>query len=101
MPPRIRRGFTLIELLVVIAIIGALAAITAAGLSKVRASQKASNTRWTVSKLQAAVDQQWKAVVDRCLADQTKGRIPATVVNGCGGDDALALAAWTYLNTRH
>ncbi len=96
-----RAGFTLIELLVVISIISLLAAITAAAVTKVRYAQQAKNTSMMVLKLQEAVDQQWKAVVDDVMATNTKRPVPDGLVNYCGGDQKRARALWLYMQLRN
>ncbi|MDB5313846.1 MAG: prepilin-type cleavage/methylation protein [Gemmataceae bacterium] len=95
-----RVGFTLIELLVVIAILALLAAITAAAVNRVRAGQMAKTTEQTVGKLQIAIDQQWKAVIDKCKQDQVQGKIPSAVVAICDGDLDRAASLWTYANLK-
>jgi len=95
-----RRGFTLIELMAVIAIIAMLAAITAGGINRVRSAQMARNTEQTATKLQVALDQQWKAIADRVMQDKVRGRIPAEILNHCGKDLDRAAALWMYIQTR-
>ena len=94
---RKRPGFTLIELLAVIAIVTLLAALTAAGIQRVRSGQMARNTEGTVTKLQLALDQQWQATV--AMARDRKS-IPAQVLTACNNDVDLAAAAWAYMQTR-
>ena len=53
-----RTGFTLIELLVTTAIIALLMALTGAAVSAARSSQKVSNTRMLISKLDAILSEQ-------------------------------------------
>lgn len=98
-------GFTLIELLVVISIIALLAAITAAAVTRVRASQMAKSNDMTVDKLQKALDQQWKAVVDECKATNTKRPVPPALVTYCttgdGKEFQRAQALWIYMQLRN
>ncbi len=63
-----RRGFTLIELLVVIAIIAILMALTAGAAAKMLGVQTTSNTKYTIRKVDAATQDQWRKAVRQ--ADQ-------------------------------
>src|SRR4051812_37835853 len=94
-------GFTLIELLVVISIIALLAAISASAVVRVRASQQAKSNDMTVDKIQKALDQQWKAVVDDVKAKNGKRSVPPTVVTFCQGDEKRAEALWIYMQLRN
>jgi len=58
-----RSAFTLVEILVVIAIIAILAALTTAGIFQVVGSQRASNTRATMSAVMKALKQHWDFVI--------------------------------------
>ena len=51
-----RGGFTLIELLVVVSILAILAALTLAGISRVRSGQYKATTEGTVKKAQIALN---------------------------------------------
>jgi prepilin-type N-terminal cleavage/methylation domain-containing protein len=62
--PSRRGGFTLIELLVVVSILAVLAALTLAGISRVRAGQHAQTTESTVKKLQVGLNQQMVTVLE-------------------------------------
>lgn len=95
-----RGGFTLIELLTAMGIIALLAALTAAGIQRVRSGQMSRNTEQTVAKLQLAMDQKWKDVADRVMDDKLKKRIPADVVTLCNRDTERAAALWMYIQTR-
>jgi prepilin-type N-terminal cleavage/methylation domain-containing protein len=105
-PPR-RQGFTLIEILVVVAILAILVALVASGISKVKTSQMSRNTEGTVSKLQQALDSQWKAIVDQCKQDRL-GKSSNSVVFAknstlmtlCNNDPDRTEALWAYLNLK-
>lgn len=92
-----RGGFTMVEILASIAIIALLAAITAAGVVRVRSAQMARNTENTVTKLQVALDQAWKATIEKA---QDKKNIPDPIKKGCGNDVDLAAAVYGYMLTR-
>jgi prepilin-type N-terminal cleavage/methylation domain-containing protein len=97
-----RAGFTLIELLVVISIIALLAAIAASAVVRVRASQQAKSNDMTVDKVQKALEQQWKAVVDECKATNgTTRRMPQGLITYCEGDEKRAMALWIYMQLRN
>src|SRR4051794_39706763 len=76
-------GFTLIELLVVISIIAILGALTAAVAMRVKSTQIAKSNDMTVDKIQKALDQQWKAIIDECRATNTKRPAPQSLVSFC------------------
>lgn len=104
---RPRAGFTLVEMLAVIGILALLAALTAAGIGKVRAAQMQRISEQTVIKLQLAIDQQFKAAVadqamrDRLTYDTTK--IPLKIrddTNNTGANEVKldrAAALWAYI----
>lgn len=104
--PAGRAGFTLIELLIVIAILALLAALVAAGIGRVRDGQQARVTDQTLTKLQLALDQQWKAVCDQCRDDRrsytqtVKHPEFVKVVEICDRDVDRAEGLWMYLNLR-
>ncbi len=103
MTTRTRRGgFTLIELITVIGILALMAAITAAGVSKVRATQMSKVTDQTVTKLQTALDQQWKAACDNAASFKAlTASQQDTLINNCPKKDReLAAAALAYMITR-
>ncbi len=104
--PAPRAGFTLIELLVVIAILALLAALITAGIARVRDAQQSKVSDQTLTKLQLALDKQWKAICDNCRDDrrayaklQTPGDFQKMVVI-CDNDLDRAEALWMYLNLR-
>jgi prepilin-type N-terminal cleavage/methylation domain-containing protein len=99
-PTSPRGGFTLLELLVVIAIMTVLAALVIAGVGKVRTAQMSKTTEQTMIKLQTAIDQQWKAVVDQVKQDKLTGKIPKAVTDLCENDPDRAEALWLYLNLK-
>lgn len=94
-----RVGFTLLELLVVMGIMALLAALVAAGVAQVRSAQQGRTTDQTVVKLQMALDQRWRAVVDQSAEDRRNRKIPQPVIKFCGDEDR-AEALWTYMNLR-
>jgi prepilin-type N-terminal cleavage/methylation domain-containing protein len=97
--PSRRAGFTLIELMTVIGIIALLVALIAGGIAKVRTGQQTAAAEQTVNKLQIALDQQWKAVLDQCKQDRVKKTQNfATLLSFCGGDADLAETLWAYMN---
>ncbi len=104
--PAGRAGFTLIELLVVIAILAILAALVAAGIGRVRDGQQARVTDQTLTKLQLALDHQWKAICDQCRDDRRSYTQPVKhpqfvqMVTICDGDVDRAEGLWMYMNLR-
>jgi prepilin-type N-terminal cleavage/methylation domain-containing protein len=99
--PAGRAGFTLIELLVVVAILALLAALVAAGIAKVKEAQQARVSDQTLTKLQLAVEKQWKAVCDQCRDDRrNKADNFQKLVPFCDGDADRAEALWMYMNLR-
>jgi len=103
-PTRLRAGFTLIEILVVVAILAILTALVAAGIGKVKNGQLSRNTEGTVTKLQQALDTQWKTVIDQCRKDSrgitSSSAAYNSVLTFCGNDSDRAMALWTYLNLK-
>lgn len=104
--PAGRAGFTLIELLIVIAILALLAALVAAGIGRVRDGQQSRVTDQTLTKLQLALDHQWKAICDQCRDDRrsytqtVKHPEFVKMVAICDGDVDRAEGLWMYLNLR-
>ncbi len=92
-----RAGMTLIELLVVMAIIGVLASLTIGAVFTVRESQMKSFTETTLQKLQSALDQQYKAVLEQVAEESVPvwamamARTPAAPA----GDARLARVIYT------
>ncbi len=98
-----RSGFTLLEILVVVGILAILTALVASGIGKVRNGQLSRNTEGTVTKLQQALDLQWKGVIDQCKQDSLGGGSSAnykTLKSICGNDNDLTQALWVYLNLK-
>lgn len=99
--PAGRAGFTLIELLVVISILALLAALVAAGISKVKEAQQGRTTDQTLTKLQLALDKQWKAICDQCRDDRrNKADAYTSLLSFCDNDAERAEALWMYINLR-
>src|SRR4051812_10694443 len=73
---RPRAGFSLTELLVVMAIITVLLTLSAAATLKYINVQQQSNTEATVRKVQALVEQHWRAVKDQA---NSQAEIPPVV----------------------
>ena len=96
-----RRGFTLIELLVVISIIGLLSALTIAGVSRVRVAQQGKTTDATLTKLQLALDQQWKAVADEAADPKVSNALPASFRTFCDNDPERVRALYVYMKLKH
>ena len=95
--PAPRGGFTLVELLVVIAIMALLAALVAAGIGQVRTAQMSRVTNETMTKLQLALEGQWKGV----MADaQKQSNVPADVLAFCDNDPDRARALWAYISAK-
>src|SRR5262249_55954395 len=101
-PPR-RAGFTLIELLVVISIITVLLALSVGAYFRARVIQEEATTTTTVQNLQSALDQQWKAVLDKARADfKDNANVNNTFTNNvAGGDNRRALVIWTKVQLRY
>jgi prepilin-type N-terminal cleavage/methylation domain-containing protein len=98
--PSHRAGFTLIELMTVIGIIAIMVALVAGGIGRVRTNQQTSAAEQTVNKIQIALEQQWKAVLDQCKQDRLKNTQNfSKVVTFCGDADR-AESLWTYLNLK-
>jgi prepilin-type N-terminal cleavage/methylation domain-containing protein len=98
--PAPRPGFTLIELLVAISIMATLTGLVLAGVGRIRAVQTQKATEQSLSKLQLAIDQQWKAVLDQVKQDKINQKIPPTVVAWCDNDTDRAEVVWAYANLK-
>lgn len=104
--PARRAGFTLIELLVVVAILAILAALVAAGIGRVKTAAMSNATNQTLTKLQLALDKQWKAVCDECRDHRRTYSQPnkhpdfVKVVAICEDDVDRAEALWMHMNLR-
>ncbi len=104
--PARRAGFTLIELLVVIAILALLAALIAAGIARVSESAKGNVTNQTLTKLQKALENQWKVTCDQCRDDARTISTPnphpefKRLVAFCEGDKERAEALWMHMHLR-
>ncbi len=96
--PSRRDGFTLIELLVVISILSILAALTLAGISRVRAGQHRATTEGTVKKLQIALNQQITTAFEEA-SKESSVYLPA-VTTFCDGDKDRAKALLCYFNAK-
>ncbi len=102
----LRAGFTLIELLVVVAILALLAALIAAGISKVKEGEQGRVTNNTLTKLQLAINNQWKVTCDKCRDDRRTYATPnkqpdfVRMVAICDGDVDRAEALWMFMNLR-
>jgi prepilin-type N-terminal cleavage/methylation domain-containing protein len=98
---RRRVGFTLLELLAVIAILAALAALATGTYFRLRASSQKDMTEKTVTKLESAFQNVWKAELD-AARDAFKGKTPGYTSEAdkvraiAGGDQDRALALWNY-----
>jgi prepilin-type N-terminal cleavage/methylation domain-containing protein len=102
----LRAGFTLIELLVVVAILALLAALVAAGIGKVKENSQAGVTNQTLTKLQLAINNQWKVTCDKARDDRRTYATPnkqpdfVKMVAICDGDVDRAEALWMFMNLR-
>jgi prepilin-type N-terminal cleavage/methylation domain-containing protein len=81
-----RRGFTLIELMVVIAIISVLLSLSAAAYFKAREAQMRRNTEQAIIRLDGALDQQWRRVIDTAKSES----VSSAATNLSGGDERRA-----------
>ena len=94
-----RRGFTLIELLMVISILALLAALTAAGIGRVRNAQMTRTSESTVQKLQQALKQNLTATLDEATGDKNP-YLETVRTQCCEGDKDRAKALLAYAYTR-
>lgn len=110
-PPAGRAGFTLIELLVVIAILAILAALIAGGIARVKESEQGRVNTQTLTKLQKALENQWKVTCDQARDDRRSYDTPTPnaqfkqIVELCGGRSEQgsverAEALWMHMRLR-
>jgi prepilin-type N-terminal cleavage/methylation domain-containing protein len=98
-----RTGFTLLELVIVIGIIAILVALSMAAVMKVRVLGMVKSSSDVVEKVQAAVDNQYKAIIAQAQKDIKGGGITpdaAAMYVYAGNDQDLALALLTYCRVR-
>lgn len=76
-----RSAFTLIELLIVIGIISVLFSITLAAVFRVQRGQEVTTTEKIVQKLDAALQQQWAAVLDQAKEEIQQGKARGTLTD--------------------
>jgi len=88
--PNRRVGFTLIELLVVISLIGTLAALSVGAFMRVRAGQTKVASETTLQKLNTALDNRWKVILESVKEDHKKnqGQWPFALIAANGNPDA-------------
>jgi prepilin-type N-terminal cleavage/methylation domain-containing protein len=110
-PPAGRAGFTLIELLVVIAILALLAALIVGGIARVKESEQGRVNTQTLTKLQKALENQWKVTCDQARDDRRSYDTPTPnvqfkqIVELCGGRGEQgsverAEALWMHMRLR-
>jgi prepilin-type N-terminal cleavage/methylation domain-containing protein len=104
---RKREGFTLIELMVVVGILAILVALSAAAIMRVQNAQQNRSSQDVVEKVQTALNNQYKAIIDQARNDIGNGRAltqdAQAMVNYAeanGGDADTALALLTYARIR-
>ena len=78
---RIRSGFTIVELLVVAVIIALLAALTLAGLSRVRHRAKVDKTKSTIRKIHEVIVPQYESYLRRRVPFATSGNARQNATN--------------------
>ena len=93
--PSPRGGFTLIELLIVIGILAMLAALTMAGIGRVRAGQHKATTEATVKKIQTTLNQQLTTSVEKPSNEHLN-----LVQTYCDGDLERAKSFIAYAYTK-
>src|SRR6476660_5801483 len=109
--PARRAGFTLIELLVVIAILAVLSALIVGGIARVKESQQGAVSSQTLTKLQKALENQWKVTCDlardekRTIDTPTPNPQFKSIVAICGGTEhgskERAEALWMHMRLRN
>jgi prepilin-type N-terminal cleavage/methylation domain-containing protein len=92
-----RAGFTLAEMLMAVAIIAVLMALTAAAIYRFMDTGPYNATVANLSKVQAALDTQWKTVRDKAMKDSLNGIDPSRL---SVADLADPRARDNYVNTR-
>src|SRR5260370_42225818 len=76
--PRSRPGFTFVELMIVMAIIGVVVSLVASATMQVIIRQKTANTELTIQKVNEALKEHWRVVVEQAKARQ----IPDNILYG-------------------
>jgi prepilin-type N-terminal cleavage/methylation domain-containing protein len=90
------RAFTLVELLVVVLIIGIIASLTAGAAVLVIGRQKSSNTETNIKLLATALDEHYRAVIDKASKEPPLPEVVALA----GGDTQRAQVIWVKLRLK-
>ena len=90
----------LIEILTVVGILVLLSAMLLVAVGKVFKTEQGKANDQTVNKIQVALDQQWKAVIDQCMQDRIQKKIPTALISYCDNDESRAEVVWTYANLK-
>lgn len=99
---RKRVGFTLIELIIVLSIIAVLLGLIMGAVFRIQVAQQVRSTNDVVEKVQVAIDNQFKAIIQQAATDIRTGapQDAQAILNFMGQDQEAALALLTYCRVR-